>query len=399
MKFECNSLNIQPVKWIARAAHARRIQRLLGQHPVVVLLGARQVGKTSLARQIAEKSRSSTFFDAESTADARVLVEPALALEDKRGLVVIDEVQLVPEVFSTIRVLADRPRTPARFLLLGSASPELVARSAETLAGRAAFHEMDGFDLEEVDGLSRLWFRGGFPRSFLAPSDRSSDEWRHDFVRTFLERDVPRLGIGVAPRTLERFWTMLAHWHGQILNASELGRSFGVAHTTIRSYLDVLIGTFLVTELRPWAENVGKRVVKSPKVFIRDSGILHALLDIVSPAQLERHPKLGASWEGFVMHEIVRRLRARSTECFFWATHAGAELDLFVVAAGKRFGFEIKRTDAPRLTASIHSALDALRLDRLDVIHAGRRTFPLSKKVRAVAVGDLHRELKPLRSD
>src|SRR5581483_3214051 len=215
--------------------------------------------------------------------------------------------------------------------------------------------------------------------------EKASDEWRRDFVRSFLERDVPRLGIGIASRTLERFWTMLAHWHGQILNASELGRSLGVAHTTIRSYLDILVGTFPVTELRPWAENVGKRVVKSPKIYVRDTGILHALLDIGSPAELERHPKLGASWEGFVAHEIIRLLRARPSECFFWATHAGAELDLLVVAGGKRLGFEIKRTNAPKVTPSIHSALDALRLDRVDVVHAGRRTFPLAKKIRAVA--------------
>lgn len=387
------------MKSVPRPAHAKRVRRLLRQNPVVVLLGARQVGKTTLARQIAGETKGATYYDAESATDFALLEQAELALEDKRGLVVIDEAQLVPSVFAAIRVLADRPRSPARFLVLGSASPDLVAKSSETLAGRAGFHEMDGFDLDEVDGLSRLWFRGGFPRSFLAASEKASDEWRRDFVRSFLERDVPRLGIGIASRTLERFWTMLAHWHGQILNASELGRSFGVAHTTIRSYLDILVGTFLVTELRPWAENVGKRIVKSPKIFVRDTGILHALLDIGSPAELERHPKLGASWEGFVVHEIIRLLRARPSECFFWATHAGAELDLLVVAGGKRLGFEIKRTSTPKITPSIHSALESLRLDRVDVVHAGRRTFPLAKKIRAVAAADLTSVLKQIRSD
>jgi hypothetical protein len=373
--------------------------RLLRDYPVVVLLGARQVGKTTLAREVAKRFRNPTFFDAERASDAAVLAEAGLALEGRRGLVVVDEVQLLPHVLGAIRVLVDRPRVPARFLLLGSASPEFALKSAETLAGRAAFQELDGFDLEEVGPLRRLWFRGGFPRSFLAKSDRASDEWRRDFVRSFLERDVPRLGIGIAPRTLERFWTMLAHYHGQVLNASELGRSFGVAHTTIRTYLDVLVGTYVVTELRPWAENVGKRVVKSPKIFLRDSGMLHALLDIPSYAGLERHPKLGASWEGFMLHQIMRRLRARANECYFWATHAGAELDLLVVSGRKRRGFEIKRTESPKITPSIRVALDTLRLDRIDVVHAGPRSFPLAKDVHALAANDLMATLEPLRPD
>jgi predicted AAA+ superfamily ATPase len=387
------------MRFIERAAHARTVLRLLREHPVVVLLGARQVGKTTLAKHVASSFGASTFFDAESRADAALLTEPELALRQKRGLVVIDEVQLVPEVLRTVRVLADRPRCPARFLLLGSASPELAQKTTETLAGRVAFHEMAGFDLDEVTDADRLWFRGGFPRSYLARSNRASDEWRRDFVRTFLERDLPRLGIGVAPRTLERFWAMLAHYHGQLFNASELGRSFGVAHTTIRAYLDVLVGTFVVTELRPWAENVGKRVVKSPKIFIADPGLLHALLDISSPDSLERHPKLGASWEGFVQSQIIRRLRARPSECYFWSVHSGPELDLLVVSGNRRYGFEIKRTDAPRVTASMQAASDALSLNRLDLVHAGNRSYQLGKAVRAIAASDLLREIKPLRRD
>jgi predicted AAA+ superfamily ATPase len=366
---------------------------------VVVLLGARQVGKTTLARRIARQYRSSSFFDAENRTDFALLQEPELAFRDQRGLVVVDEVQHVPGVLQAVRVLADRPRKPARFLLLGSASPRLASAAAETLAGRVAFHDLGGFDLEEVGVSDRLWFRGGFPRSYLARSDRSSDDWRHDFVRTFLERDVPRLGIGIAPRTLERFWAMLAHHHGNVLNTSELGRSFGVAHTTIRSYLDVLVGTFVVTELRPWSENVGKRLVKSPKIYISDPGLLHALLDISSRAALERHPKLGASWEGFVLAQVVRRLRARPSECYFWAIHAGAELDLVVVAGAKRHGFEVKRTDSPSVTTSMRTAVELLRLDRLDVIHAGARSFPLGPRIRAVSAYELSTALSPLRRD
>lgn len=385
--------------WVDRTAHVRRVTRLLREHPVVVLLGARQVGKTTLARQIAESHATATFFDAERRGDAALLAEPELALGPKRGLVVIDEVQLVPDVLKTVRVLADRARPQARFLLLGSAAPELSQRTAETLAGRAAFHELGGFDLDEVGDLERLWFRGGFPRSYLARSHRASDEWRRDFIRTFLERDVPRLGIGIAPRTLERFWAMLTHHHGQILNASEIGRSLGVAHTTVRAYLDVLVGTYVVTELSPWTESIAKRVVKSPKVYVTDSGLLHALLDVATPEALERHPKLGASWEGFVLGEIVRRLRARRQECHFWAVHAGAELDLLVVAGDRRLGFEIKRTDSPRMTASMHVALETLRLDRLYLIHAGDRSFELAKEVRAVAARDLSTAIQPLRKD
>lgn len=384
---------------IDRSAHVKRIRRLLRENPVVVLLGARQVGKTTLAKQVASAFRESTFFDAEDRADFALLREPNLALGKLRGLVAIDEVQLVPEVLRTVRVLADRSRKPARFLLLGSASPDLVKATSETLAGRAAFHQMGGFDLEEVDDSERLWLRGGFPRSYLARTAKASDEWRQAFITTFLERDVPRFGISVASRTLERFWSMLAHYHGQVLNASELGRSFGVAHTTIRSYLDVLVGTFVVTELRPWTENIGKRIVKSPKVFVSDSGLLHALLGVSSMHALERHPKLGASWEGFILTQVIRRLRARPSECYFWAVHSGGELDLLVVSNGRRYGFEIKRTTAPKIAASMRFALDALELDRVDIIHAGQRTFPLDAKVRAVAANNLLSALSPLRKD
>jgi predicted AAA+ superfamily ATPase len=259
------------------------------------------------------------------------------------------------------------------------------------LAGRIAFHELPGFDLAEVgpENLDRLWFRGAFPRSYLARSHAASADWRRDFIRTFLARDIPSFGTSIPAATLERFWAMLAHYHGQLWNGSELGRSFGVSHTTVRSYLDLLTGAYVVEQLHPWAENLGKRIVKSPKIFIADSGLTHSLLGIETPRDLLRHPKLGASWEGFVIAQIRRRLAARRDECFFWATHGGAELDLLIVRGRRRLGFEVKRTDAPTLTASMRSALESLRLDRLDVIHAGRRTFALADRVRAVAAHEL----------
>ena len=384
---------------LQRLDQTRQVERLLRTRPVVAVLGARQVGKTTLARQIAKRRKGPVrTFDLEDPRDVAELAEPTLALDGLRGLVVLDEVQRVPELFPVLRVLADRPRTPARFLVLGSASPELLRQSSETLAGRIAFHELDGFSLDEVgtDQLDRLWFRGGFPRSFLARSHRESHDWRYDFIRTFVERDLPSLGVDVDARTIERFWSMVAHRHGQLLNASELGRSLGVAHSTVRRYFDVLRGAFVVRELRPWAENLNKRVVRAPKIFIADSGIVHALLDIRTPRDLMRHPKLGASWEGFLIDAVRRRLGASWDECFFWATHAGAELDLLVVRGRKRLGFELKRTDRPGTTRSMRSARESLRLDQLFVIHAGRRSFDLGAGVRAVSAASIADELKPL---
>jgi predicted AAA+ superfamily ATPase len=384
---------------IERPAHLARVERLLREHPVVALLGPRQVGKTTLAREVVRRSRkAATFFDLEDPRDLAQLQEPTLALDGLRGLVVLDEVQQRPDLFSVLRVLADRPRTPARFLVLGSASPDLLRQGSETLAGRIAFHDLTGFDLSEVGAgnLERLWLRGGFPRSYLAPSLRESDEWRRDFVRTFLERDLPRLGAGMPAQALERYWTMLAHYHGQVWNASEFARSFGVSHPTVGKYLDLLTDAFVVEQLRPWAENISKRVVKSPKVYITDSGILHSLLGLATQRDLLRHPKLGASWEGFMLGQVIRALRARREECYFWATHGGAELDLLVVRGRRRLGFEFKRTDAPKLTPSMRIAMKTLRLKSLDVVHAGRTTFSLGKGIRALAASAASDELSEL---
>jgi predicted AAA+ superfamily ATPase len=317
-----------------------------------------------------------------------------LALEPLRGLIVLDEIQYRPNLFPILRILADRPRKPARFLILGSASTDLLKQGSETLAGRIAFYDLCGFDLEEVgiENMDRLWLRGGFPPSYLANNEASSAKWRTDFVRTFLTRDLPSLGIQIAPAILGRFWTMLAHYHAQIANTSELGRSLGVSHTTVRNYLDLLTHAFVVRQLRPWSENVGKRVVKSPKIYVADSGLVHTLLQVPLRRDLEAHPKLGASWEGFIIGELVRRLRATDQQCYFWATHGGAELDLLVVRGRERLGFEIKRTDTPSITPSMRSASIDLKLSRLYVIHAGRESFDLARHVRAVAARNLLNE-------
>jgi predicted AAA+ superfamily ATPase len=373
---------------IDRTARVDEVVGLLRTFRVVGVLGARQVGKTTLARLVASRlGGPTTVFDLERPEDVARLREPELALTPLRGLVVLDEIQRRPELFPVLRVLADRRPLPARFLVLGSASPELLRQTSETLAGRIGYAELLGFDCEEIPAKQweRLWLRGGFPLSFLARSDEASLLWRRAFVRDFLERDLPQLGFRVAAETMRRFWAMLAHYHGQIWNASEFARAFGVADTTVRRHLDQLVGTFALRLLPAWHENIGKRQVKSPRVYIADSGILHALLGLTRRDDVLSHPKVGASWEGFVLEQVVRRLRARPEECFFWRTHTGAELDLLVVRGRQRLGFEIKRTTAPTMTPSMRSALSDLGLASLTVLHAGEHSFPLERRVRAVA--------------
>ena len=382
---------------VARESHLQRVGLLLNEFPVVTLLGARQVGKSTLARQlVASRPDPSTWFDLENPVDLTRLADPGLELRPLRGLVVLDEIQRLPEVFPLLRVLADRPETPARFLVLGSASPELLRQTSETLAGRVAFHELDGFGLNEVDDVERLWLRGGFPRSYLAPSAPASRRWRDGFIRTFLARDVPELGSLVPSTTLHRFWTMLAHWHGQLWNGAELGRAFGVAHTTMRRYLDLLTSVFMVRQLQPWHENIAKRQVRSPKVFISDSGLLHALLGLTTREDVLSHPTVGASWEGFVVQQVIHLLGARPEQCYHWSTHSGAELDLLISAGNRRYGFEVKRSEAPRLTASMRTAFDTLGLERLDVVHAGTQGYPMAPGIRALPAGRLTSTLSPL---
>jgi predicted AAA+ superfamily ATPase len=375
------------------------LKGLLRRHVIVGILGARQVGKSTLARMIVRARRGPvTFFDLENDEDLARLSDPMLALKGARGLVVIDEIQHRADLFRVLRVLADRPDAPCRFLVLGSASPDRLRQSAETLAGRIVYHRLGGFALADVGAEKgdRLWCRGGFPRSFLARTESDSMEWRRGFIRTFVERDLPQLGSRIDSSTLRRFWTMLAHYHGQSWNSSEFARSFGVADTTVRHYLDLLTAALVVRQLQPWHANIGKRQVKAPKAYIIDSGLLHGLLNLPRQTDVEGHPKAGASWEGFVIEQIATHLRAEPDECFYWATHTGAELDLLVMRGGARRAFEIKRTSSPRVTPSMRSALEDLRLARIDVIHAGDRTFDLAPRIRAVALSRLLIDIQPL---
>lgn len=374
---------------IERPYHLGVVESLLEQFPVVGLLGARQVGKTTLARQLLERRKTPfTRFDLEDPTDRARLEDPKLALEPLEGLVVIDEVQLVPELFPLLRVLVDRPANPARFLVLGSAGPELLQQTSETLAGRIAYHELPPLRLDEVglEAWETLWLRGGFPRSFLAEDEERSMRWRRSFVRTFLERDLPQLGVKVPATTMQRFWTMVAHYHGDRWNASEVGRSLGVSGPTIRRYLDSLTDSLVVRQLQPWFENLGKRQVRSPKVYLVDTGLLHTLLGLGTRDELLGHPKVGASWEGFAMAEVVRLLDVAWDRCYYWATHGGAELDLLVMTGGRRLGFELKRSSAPRATRSTFAALESLDVDRLYVIYPGDQRFPLHERMEALGL-------------
>ena len=382
---------------IHRKQHVGTLLRRLRAFPVVAILGPRQIGKTTLAHQVGrEHPGQSHRLDLESPADLNRLTEdPELALGELRGLVVIDEVQRRPDLFPILRVLADRRPRRARFLVLGSASPDLLRQSSESLAGRINYYRLGGLGLDEVghEHINRRWLRGGFPQAWLARSNSGAFLWLESFVRTFLERDLPELGVRVPGPALRRFWTMLAHWHGQVWNSSEFARSFGVADTTIRRYLDILTSALVVRQLQPWHANIAKRQVKAPKVYLRDAGVLHALLGIDSMHSLNTHPKSGASWEGFLLDTIVDRLHLEDEHIHFWATHTGAELDLLIARGRKRIGIEIKRTTAPRVTPSVRSALRDLEVSEVIVVHAGRESYPLGAKVRAVAATRLDTDL------
>ena len=383
---------------ISRSQELRTVRRLLREFPVVCVLGARQVGKTTLAKQLAATRRGpTTRFDLQDPVDLGRLSDPGLALRPLRGLVVLDEIHHLPEVFPLLRALADRRPRPARFLVLGSASGDLLRQTSESLAGRIAYHRLDGFGLREAgNDADRLWFRGGFPRSFLAKTEAAGRRWRNNFIETFLARDLASRGSRVPPATLRRFWTMLAHRHGQLWNGAEIGRSFGVSHTAVRRYLDLLTSLFLVRQLPPWFENLRKRQSRSPKIFLGDSGILHSLLGIATSAQLLAHPKMGASWEGFVIGQIIRATGASPDQCYHWSAHSGASLDLLLVAGARRYGFEVKRAEAPRRTASMAAAFEDLRLDRLEVVHAGTETYEIAPGMRALPVRRLTREVPDL---
>lgn len=361
-------------------------------NPIVAILGPRQCGKTTLARQFADQwPKDITFFDLENPRDLRQLEEPLLALENQEGLIVLDEIQRTPDLFPVLRVLADRPNKKTKFLILGSASRDLMRQSSESLAGRISYLEIGGFSLDLVGTAKKekLWIRGAFPRSFLASSEAASYQWRQDFIATFLERDIPQLGFNIPSKSLGRFWQMLAHYHGQIFNASEIGKSLAVSDHTAQRYLDLLSATFMVRQLRPWNYNTKKRIIKRPKIYFRDTGILHALFDLPEKKDVLSHPKLGASWEGFALEETIKAIRLKENEIFFWGVHAAAEIDLVFQKNGRLYGIEVKYTQAPGFTSSMRMASEELALKHLWVIYPGSETYALNKNMTVIPLTKL----------
>lgn len=372
-----------------REKYIKRIEKAYEAHRVVALLGPRQCGKTTLANNYIqhehEPIKTKNYFDLEKNTDLARLANPQLALESLDGLIVIDEIQRIPELFPTIRVLVDQIKTQ-RYLILGSASRDLIRQSSETLAGRIQYIEITPFSYEETHHIERLWLRGGFPLSYLSKTDEESYIWRREYTQTFLERDIPNLGIRISPMELRRFWMMISHYHGNIFNASEIGKSLGLSHKTIRNYTDILVGTFMLREIPPWFENISKRQVKSPKIYFRDTGIFHYLLNIPNDESLYHNPKLGSSWEGFALESIIRYHEATEGEYYFWGTHGNAELDLLIIKNGKRLGFEFKYTDMPKVTKSMTIALEDLNLDEIVIIFPGKESFPLTNKIIATGL-------------
>ena len=364
------------------------LRNALGRSRIVLLLGPRQCGKTTLARELVNVD-SPNYFDLEDPVSLARLDAPMTAIRPLKGIVVIDEVQRKPDLFPVLRVLSDRSPLPAHFLILGSASPGLLKQSSESLAGRVEIINMSGFSLEEVGRKEQSlhWLRGGFPLSYLAQSDSDSIVWRKNFIQTFLERDLPQLGIKIPATTMQRFWSMIAHYHGQVWNAAEPARSLSISETSIRRYLDTLTDVFMIRQLKPWFANIAKRQIKSPKVYFRDSGLLHYLLGIRSGKELLEHPKSGASWEGYIIEEVLRTVEP--DEAYFWGTHGGAEIDLVICKHGKMFGVECKRVDAPTLTPSMRIAISDLGLENIIVLYPGTKRYSLDKKIMAVPVDEL----------
>lgn len=373
---------------IERLSLLNTLRSKLETNQVVALIGPRQCGKTTLARQLLSPA-SVNYFDLEDPYSLARLDQPMTSLIDLKGLVVIDEIQRRPDLFPVLRVLSDRAPLPARFLILGSASPDLLQQSTESLAGRISIVTMGGFSLAEVGAAAQSthWRRGAYPLSFLAPSEEISLDWRRDFIRTFLERDVPQFGIRIPSTSLYRFWSVLAHYHGQVWNAAEAARTLNVGQNTARRYADLLQDLFMVRLLQPWHANLGKRQIKSPKVYLRDSGLLHSLLGIRSEQELFTHPRSGASWEGYVIEEIIKA--TSPDETYFWGTHGGAELDLLLIKDGRRIGVECKRVDAPRLTPSIRTALKDLELQKILVVYPGPHLYALADGVQAIPLAGL----------
>jgi len=369
-----------------RLYYLKKIQLQFRVHPICALLGARQVGKTTLAHMYVEQHflNDAHFFDLENPLDVARLENPMLALTSiEQTLIVIDEIQRRPELFPILRVLVDDKNFKHKFLILGSASRELIQQSSETLAGRIGYIELPPLSLTEVHDSQKLWLRGGFPLSYLAETEQISLLWRQSYITTFLERDIPNLGFNVPAPQMRRFWLMLAHYHGQVFNASELGKSLGVSDHTVRKYLDILAGTFMIRILPAWFENLHKRQIKSPKIYFRDSGILHALTGVNDMMALQTNPKLGAYWEGFALEEVIQVMEAHSYDCYFWSTQSTAELDLLIIKDDKRFGFEFKYTDSPKITRSMHTSLIDLKLHMLILVYPGKQIFPMDKNIYA----------------
>lgn len=382
-----------------RSEALKSIGHYLSSYPVVALLGPRQCGKTTLARMLSGEDPSfkrENYFDLENPADIQRLTNPVLTLKPLKGLIIIDEIQKLPDFFPVLRFLVDEPGQGKRYLILGSASRELIRQSSETLAGRIAYYELTPFSYEETHDLETLWLRGGFPRSFLADSDQVSGEWREFYIRTFLEQDIPNLGISIPPNSLRKFWMMLAHYHGNLFNASEIGRSFGASDTLMKKYLDILTGTFMIRQLQPWHANISKRQVKAFKIYFRDSGIFHSLLNLPTLNLLNLHPKVGASWEGFAIEEIIRSQKSPMHQCFFWSTYSGAELDLLIQTQNGLIGYECKYSDAPSLTKSMKIALEDLNLKHLYVIYPGDVDYPLTEKITVKSLKNYLAETKAL---
>lgn len=380
---------------IKRAKTIQKVKTALDRSVITSMLGPRQCGKTTMAKMIAKDVDKSHYFDLEHPGHVAKLQNPLLVLEDLTGLIILDEIQLMPELFPVLRVLADRDKAPATFLLLGSASPDILKKSSETLAGRVEFVSIGCFDLEEIDQqVNHLWIRGGFPKSFLAKTLNNSFSWRENFVMTFLERDLGRFGVQVSPQTMRRFWFMLAHSHGHVWNASDISRSLGVSYMTARRYVDILTNAFMVRQLQPWFENISKRQIKSSKVFIRDSGIFHYLVNVKTKDELLGHPKLGSSWEGFVTEQIINICGERN--CYYWRTRTGAELDLLYLHGHKKIGFEMKCTDSVKITKSMRIAIKDLNLTHLYVVYPGNDTYRIDEKITAIPISDLLLKLQNL---
>ncbi|MCC5927355.1 MAG: ATP-binding protein [Bacteroidetes bacterium] len=373
---------------INRPAFIDDIKTSISNNPITAIMGPRQCGKTTLARTIA-RTTDSTIFDLEDPSDYDLLSEqPKVILQQHKGLIILDEVQRLPDLFPLLRVLADEPDSQRKFLILGSASPDLVQKSSESLAGRVGFIHLTGFNLFEIgiENIEPLWLRGGFPKAYLGTNDEQSYSWRENFIQTFLERDISNFGFNIPAVTLRRFWLMLAHYHGQIWNGAEFARAMGISEPTVKRYLDILTGTYMIRQLQPWYENIKKRQVKAPKIYLRDTGILHTLLGMEGRSIIT-NVKSGASWEGFIIEQLVSRLKTR--DFYYWRTHTGTELDLMVLKGGRRLGFEIKYSENPTSTRSMHTALDDLKLDKLYVVYKGHRVLSFDEKITAVPVSNI----------